>query len=171
MKQFLLITLISLGLSIGLHAKQESHHNDTQAMSEKQIKKMDRRYNNHKTQKRNFRNKNDFQQRNHSTHQDRYKQGNNYNRSPYQEHHRGNIQRGYPNTKRGWVLAYRYDRASFYDNEGYHYGYFNRHGYYFENVFYRYDRYYSYRDRSRGRGLFDRRYYMPSNYRYYGFSR
>ena len=77
-------------------------------------------------------------------------------------------QDGYLHPKRGWVLAYRYDRASFYDNEGFFYGYFNRFGYYFENEFYRYDRYYTYRDRLRGQGLFDNKYYMPANASYYG---
>ena len=78
-------------------------------------------------------------------------------------------QRSYSDFKRGWYLAYLYDRASFNDRYGYHYGYFNRYGYYFDDVFYEYDRYYRYRDRVRGMGTFDRRYYMPSNYNYYGF--
>ncbi|MCF6206054.1 MAG: hypothetical protein L3J47_04055 [Sulfurovum sp.] len=71
-------------------------------------------------------------------------------------------------TKRGWVLAYKYDRAGFYDREGFYYGYFNRNGYFFEGEFYRYDRYYRYSDRVRGRGLFDRYYYRPARWRYYG---
>lgn len=79
-------------------------------------------------------------------------------------------QKGYNYFKRGWYLAYIYDRASFNDRYGYHYGYFNRHGYYFEGVFYRYDRDYRYSDRARGKGVFDNRYYIPSNYNYYGFS-
>ena len=74
-------------------------------------------------------------------------------------------------SKRGWILAYRYDRADFYDREGFYYGYFNRYGYYFEGEFYRYDRFYTYRDRMRGRGLFDRYYYSPAEWRYYGFCR
>ncbi len=74
-------------------------------------------------------------------------------------------------TTRGWVLAYRYDRAEFYDREGFHYGYFNRYGYMFEGEFYRYDRYYTYRDRIKGRGLFDRYFYAPAQWRYYGFCR
>ena len=78
-------------------------------------------------------------------------------------------QRSYNNFKRGWYLAYLYDRASFNDSHGYHYGYFNRNGYYFDDIFYEYDRYYRYRDRVRGMGLFDHRYYIPSNYNYYGF--
>ena len=40
---------------------------------------------------------------------------------------------------------------------------------YFEDVFYRYDRYYGYKDRVRGRGLFDHRYYMPADARQYDF--
>ena len=86
----------------------------------------------------------------------------------YRSYHRTR-QHGYRHYRRGWYLAYRYDRASFYDRYGYYYGYFNRYGYYFEDVFYRYDRYYTYRDRLRGRGLFDYRYYVPHNSRYYGF--
>jgi len=73
--------------------------------------------------------------------------------------------------KRGWILAYKYDRAGFYDRDGFYYGYFNRYGYFFEGVFYRYDRYYRYQDRIRGRGLFDRYYYRPAEADYYGFCR
>ena len=79
-------------------------------------------------------------------------------------------QHGYRTFKRGWYLAYRYDRASFNDRYGYHYGYFNRNGFYFDGVFYAYDRYYGYRDRMRGRGAFDHQYYMPENRNYYGFA-
>ena len=82
---------------------------------------------------------------------------------------RGPRQRGYRNFKRGWYLAYRYDRAHFYDNYGYEYGYFNSYGFYFDGIFYGYDRYYRYRDRLRGRGLFDRSYYMPARADRYGF--
>jgi len=82
---------------------------------------------------------------------------------------RGPRQKSYRNFKRGWYLAYRYDRASFYDRYGYEYGYFNRHGYYFDGIFYGYDRYYGYNDRIRGRGLFDGQYYMPANANRYGF--
>ena len=84
---------------------------------------------------------------------------------------RSNKNRGYRYPKRGWELAYRYDRAAFFDQYGYHYGYFNRHGYYFEGVFYAYDRGYRYHDRVKGRGLFDHWYYIPANAEYYGFSR
>lgn len=79
-------------------------------------------------------------------------------------------QHGYSSFKRGWYLAYRYDRASFNDRYGYHYGYFNRHGFYFDGVFYAYDRHYRYKDRMRGRGTFDNKYYMPTNRSYYGFA-
>ncbi len=84
------------------------------------------------------------------------------------EYPRGPRQRGYRNFKRGWYLAYRYDRVSFYDRYGYEYGYFNRYGFYFDGIFYAYDRYYRYRDRLRGRGLFDNSYYIPSNAERYG---
>jgi len=73
------------------------------------------------------------------------------------------VHRGYRHTRRNWYLTYLYERASFYDRHGYKYGYFSRRGFMFEGEFYRYDRYYSYRDRLRGRGLFERRYYRPSH--------
>ncbi len=76
-------------------------------------------------------------------------------------------QRGYRHTRRNWYLTYLYERASFYDRHGYKYGYFSRRGFMFEGEFYRYDRYYTYRDRLRGRGLFERRYYRPA-YSQYG---
>ncbi len=71
-------------------------------------------------------------------------------------------QRGYRHTRRNWYLTYLYERASFYDRHGYKYGYFSRRGFMFEGEFYRYDRQYTYRDRLRGRGLFERRYYRPT---------
>jgi len=76
--------------------------------------------------------------------------------------------RGFRQYKNRWYLAFKYERASFYDNEGFFYGYFNRRGYTFEGEFYRYDRYYTYRDRIRGKGLFSRRYFRPMmpEYRY-----
>lgn len=82
---------------------------------------------------------------------------------------RGPRQHGYRHFKRGWYLAYRYDRASFYDNYGYEYGYFNKYGFEFDGIFYRYDRYYRYQDRLRGRGLFNNRYYIPVSASKYGF--
>jgi len=82
---------------------------------------------------------------------------------------RGPRQTGYRHFKRGWYLAYRYDRAVFYDRYGYRYGYFNQYGFYFDGVFYGYDRDYRYRDRLRGRGLFGSHYYMPASAARYGF--
>ena len=175
MKQFLLITLISMGFTIGLAAKTEHKKNEMQVMSDKQIKRMDRKHNINKAKRRDFRTQKEYRHktdRKHSKYVDKkskYNNGYNYDRPIYRDHRRMNRQRGYRHGKKGWTLAYRYDRASFYDNEGYYYGYFNRYGYFFEDVFYRYDRYYRYKDRVRGRGLFDHRYYMPANYRYYGF--
>jgi hypothetical protein len=152
-------------------------------MSVKKIQRMDQELTRHKALKRTFRTKKEFHQqakRQKRVHkhisppvakQMRYHNGNAYDAyvPPRETFYPPMRQRGHRHSKRGWFLAYLYDRASFYDNEGFHYGYFNRYGYYFEGVFYRYDRYYTYRDRLRGRGLFDHRYYMPSNYRYYGF--
>ena len=73
--------------------------------------------------------------------------------------------------KRGWVLAYRYDQASFVDRYGYRYDGFDRYGFTFEGYYFRYNARYRYRDRVRGRGYFDRFYYAPLRARYYGFCR
>lgn len=177
MKHLLFITLISLGFTVGLTAKTEHHKNERQSLSDKQIKRMDRKHNSNKAMRRNFRTQKEYKhktRRKYSKHvkkHSKYINGYHYNISGYRDHHRINRLRGYRHGKKGWTLAYRYDRASFYDNEGYYYGYFNRYGYFFEDVFYKYDRYYSYRDRVKGRGLFDQKYYMPANYGYYGFYR
>ncbi len=92
-----------------------------------------------------------------------------YERHEYRDHRRkkNHKNRGYRHTRNSWLLAYRHERASFYDRHGYYYGYFNHRGYMFEGDFYRYDRYYTYRDRVRGKGLFEHRYYRPIVDRYY----
>ena len=177
MKQILLTLLISFGLTIGANAQRYDARDTTQNMSSKKIKKMDRKHTRHKAKKRHFKTQKDFQHRSRHNNSRNFKSytsytnGHNYNRETdrYRHDYRKNRQRGFTQWKRGWTLAYRYDRASFYDNQGYYYGYFNHEGYYFEEVFYRYDRHYTYKDRIRGRGLFDHRYYMPENSRYYGF--
>jgi hypothetical protein len=94
---------------------------------------------------------------------------NDYGRDTYREYDRAPIHkaRGHRYTRNSWYLAYKYERASFYDRHGYHYGYFNRRGYMFEGEFYRYDRYYTYRDRLRGKGLFEHRFYRPIMDNYY----
>ncbi|MEA2047013.1 MAG: hypothetical protein U9O64_01045 [Campylobacterota bacterium] len=177
MKQFLLITLLGLVFTFQASAKPEYHHNETEVMSEKQIKKMDRKYHRKQAKERDFRTRKEFEHKRKKPHSkqhqsyDRYNNGHYYNRPHYRETYRMNRQEGYRHSKKGWRLAYRYDRASFYDNQGFFYGYFNQYGYYFEDVFYQYDRYYRYRDRVKGRGLFDHRYYMPANAAYYGFCR
>jgi len=170
---------ISLLMILGLTLHTFASTTNTKAMPEATIKKMDRQMTRHKARTRNFNTHKEFKhkqkkQMKRASHKNiRYNNGqaynNGYNQTHYQEPRRMVRQRGYRHHKRGWVLAYKYDRASFYDNEGYFYGYFNRYGYYFEDVFYRYDRYYSYRDRMRGLGLFSRLYYMPANAQYYGF--
>jgi hypothetical protein len=71
--------------------------------------------------------------------------------------------------RRGWVLAYAYDGADFYDRYGFYYGDFDRFGFYFEGRYFRYTPRYTYRDRLRGRGYFDRSYYAPARARMYGF--
>lgn len=177
MKQLLLTLLISFGLTLGANAQRYDARDTSQNMSTKKINKMDRRHTKHKAKKRHFKTHQEFINR--SRHNNskgfknysNYMNGYNYNRGTerYNHHNKRNRQRGYSQWKRGWTLAYRYDRASFYDNQGYYYGYFNHDGYYFEEMFYRYDRHYTYQDRIRGKGLFDHRYYMPENSRYYGF--
>ncbi len=162
---------------------------NAQPMQIEKIKKMDRKMTHRQAVKKNFKNQNEFKTlkekrnlRNRKTHvrnntaniyrerhRNRHKEYYNnyrYETIPYYTNIR---QKGYRNFKRGWYLAYKYDRAVFNDRYGYHYGYFNRHGYYFEGMFYRYDREYRYNDRVRGKGIFDNRYYIPSNYNYYGF--
>ena len=186
MNKLLLTLLLTLGLSIFSHAAPNENI-DMKPISEAKIKKMDHRLTKHKAVQRNFNTQKEFkraQQRNvrdyrekgisQKNHRDsrEYSNGYNYDRNGYHVNNRPIVrQRGYTHSKRGWMLAYRYDRASFYDNEGYFYGYFNRYGYYFEDVFYRYDRHYTYRDRVKGRGLFDHSYYMPANASYYGFAK
>jgi len=187
----LFITLI---ITLGLSTAYASSHkeNNIKPISETKIKRMDHKLTKHKAMKRNFKTQKEFKrtqqrrtiQQKRVTHskmkrttskdmrydtRQPYDNGYNYNRSDYRDNYRPTRQRGYTYSNRGWILAYKYDRASFNDNEGFFYGYFNRYGYYFEDVFYSYDRYYTYRDRVRGRGLFDHNYYMPANASYYGF--
>jgi len=174
MKKILLSFMLSLGLT--LTAQASTQNQNTKAMPEATIKKMDRKMSKHKARSRNFNSPKEFNRKHYKrmnkTHSKnmRYNNGHNYNNQRYRDDYRPTRQRGYRHSKRGWILAYQYDRASFYDNEGFFYGYFNRHGYYFEDVFYRYDRYYTYADRVKGRGLFNHQYYMPVNARYYGFA-
>ncbi|MFT7824873.1 MAG: hypothetical protein ABXS92_08930 [Sulfurimonas sp.] len=178
-KLTLLLSLLVLNLS--LYAADESRaaeRANIKPLTLKQIKKKDRHLNKQRAKKRIFYNRKEFT-RQHKRHPNpgfgpahRPKHYKGYDKAypvptPYVTPIR---QRGYRYSKRGWALAYRYDRAEFFDRHGYHYGFFNRHGYYFEGVFYRYDKGYTYRDRVRGRGLFERRYYMPANARFYGFA-
>lgn len=109
---------------------------------------LDKRYNNRAT----------------SRHSNRYRHDGRYSRykDQYNRWQPKHTQRGYRHYRRSWYMTYRYERASFYDRYGYKYGYFSRRGFMFEGDFYRYDRYYTYRDRLRGRGLFERRYYRPA---------
>jgi len=185
MNKLLLGFLLAIGSTLGIQASDKN----IKPLTETMIQQMDHQMTKHKAHTRNFKTHQEFKRMQHKkiTHksikhatakQRHYKTSNhrNIHNYGYREFGRGYYdnyhplrQRGYSRSKRGWILAYKYDRASFYDNEGFFYGYFNHYGYYFENVFYRYDRYYSYRDRVRGRGLFNRRYYMPANADYYGF--
>jgi len=180
MNKIFLTLLITFGFTSALFASIQNDVKHSKPMSEHKIKKMDRKLNKHKAVKRNFKTQKEFnhklqrksitKHKKHLSKQNmRYNNGYNYNRNMPKAYYRTIRQRGYNYSNRGWSLAYKYDRASFYDNQGYFYGYFNRYGYYFEDIFYRYDRYYTYRDRVRGRGLFSHRYYMPANANYYGF--
>ena len=173
MKKILLSLILSLG--IAFNAQASTQNQNAKSMTAATIKKMDRQMSKHKAKSRNFNTPKEFSRKQHKhinkTHSKhmKYNNGYRYNTQRYRDDYHPIRQRGYRHSKRGWILAYKYDRASFYDNEGFFYGYFNRHGYYFEDVFYRYDRYYTYKDRIRGRGLFNRQYYVPANARYYGF--
>lgn len=176
MKQILLTLLIGIGLTLTTNAQPYEHRDSKQHMGSKKIKKMDRKHPRYKAKKRDFKTQKEFQHRSNNytssrsyNNHTKYKHGYNYKRDRYRHEYNNNRQRGFRQWKRGWTLAYKYDRAAFYDNQGYYYGYFNRHGYYFEDIFYRYDRRYTYKDRVRGKGLFGHRYYMPENSRYYGF--
>ena len=177
MKQLLFTTLISIGLTLGVNAQPYDHKDGMHNMSSEKIKRMDRKHPKHKAKKRHFKTQKEFLHRSKYKHarsvekQVNYRHGSNYHRERdrYRHNYNRNKQRGLSQWKRGWTLAYKYDRASFYDNQGYYYGYFNHKGYYFEDIFYRYDRFYTYQDRIRGKGLFTHRYYMPENSKYYGF--
>ena len=180
-----ILTIASLlSLSSALLLAQER----PKVMNEAKIGQLDRKLTTHKAKHRNFKTKSEYKRHkkhHHPKHQkQKYRKSYKYNdhmaehyRYGYYEERFYGMPKEYPvvygrthrHPKRGWVLAYRYDRAVFYDRDGFYYGYFNRHGYYFEGVFYRYDRFYTYRDRVRGRGLFDRYFYHPAEYRYYGF--
>lgn len=159
------VLVATLTITTVLQAREFDHRINSAKeapMKQQRIEKLDRRLGKHQAVRRDFRDQREF------ISQERYRRANRHRDLHRYPSHRFK-QRGYRFTKHGWELAYRYERAPFYDSYGYHYGYFNRHGYYFEGEFYRYDRGYRYRDRLRGKGLFGNRYYMPANYRYYGF--
>ena len=182
MKKF--VILITLLLFTAPIYAAETNKNTPTPLSQKEIEKMDKRLGTQKAKQRRFHNQQEY-----AKHQKRVQKQKNRYHSPSQQHHSlrdyrydthifGSYpfpvpftQHGYRYSKRGWQLAYRYDRADFFDRYGYHYGYFNRYGYYFEGIFYRYDRWYTYRDRVKGKGLFGNRYYMPAAAEYYGFAK
>ncbi len=179
-----ILTLICL---ISTAAIQLSANEKPKVLSETKIEQLDKVLTNHKAVHRNFKTKKEYT-RYQKHHAMKYSRGmypgyndhrtENYRFGYYGERYYG-IPRVYPlqyghahrHPKRGWILAYRYDRAAFYDRHGFYYGYFNRYGYFFEGIFYHYDRFYTYRDRVRGKELFGRNYYRPAAYRYYGFCR
>ena len=175
MKTLVITLLLSFALSINVHAQRFVDDNIHQHMTQKEINRMDRVYTKHKAKRRNFSTHRGYLHRSRHTGFDnytdknRYSEGYHYKKERYEERYRTKRQRGFNYSKRGWKLAYKYDRASFYDDRGFYYGYFNRHGYFFEGIFYRFDRFYTYQDRVRGKGLFSHRYFMPEHSRYYGF--
>lgn len=173
MTQRLLKSLILTGIAfmsiVLLEAAQQ------QPMSEIKIQQLDKQLTQKTAKRRDFQTKEDFQ-RHHRLYRDpipRVHYTGVHSEFFYgiPRPHRIQFGRIHSQPKRGWILAYRYDRAAFFDRNGFYYGYFNRYGYYFEGIFYRYDRFYSYRDRLRGKGLFDRYFYRPANWKYYGFCR
>jgi len=96
----------------------------------------------------------------------RYRHVRHRNSMKRRKRHRFNFTRkrtivNYNHCRSRWLHRYRERRANFIDMHGYYYGYFNRLGYEFQGIFYAYDRFYTYRDRVRGRGLFEHRYYKP----------
>jgi len=111
---------------------------------------------------RNYGRRDRISSRYHRWNKDRYRGRHSERYGYYDQWKPRHTKRGYRHTRRAWYLAYLYERAPFYDRQGYKYGYFSRRGFMFEGEFYRYDRYYTYRDRLRGRGLFDRWYYRPA---------
>ncbi len=170
--------------------KQQNRGGERRAL--KKVQKQERQLKNKRAMKRDFKTHNEFKKMKHyhtkkidhktdnrrmgkdsknikavkrSSHHSNYSN----DRHSYRDYKRkkNHRNRAYRHTKNSWHLAYRYERASFYDRHGYYYGYFNRRGYMFEGDFYRYDRYYTYRDRVRGKGLFEHRYYRPIVDRYY----
>ena len=138
----------------------------------KQHRELDREFKHTKAQRRTFHSLEEYRHtrdRNHKIHKHRkFKRsivrGRDYetrrHHDDYYEEYDYQV-RGARHWRNSWILAYKYKRAPFYDNEGFFYGYFNHRGYMFEGEFYRYDRYYTYRDRVRGKGLFSRRYFRP----------
>ena len=90
-----------MGLSIGLAAKTGYQNTESKTMSDKQIKRMDRKHNRNKAQKRDFRTQKEYKHktdRKHSKYLDRpsrYNGGHHSNRSSYSDHHRRDRQRGY----------------------------------------------------------------------------
>ncbi len=129
-----------------------------------EFKKMKHHRANKRLTKHSIENRSHKRSQRHSNYkQDRYTEGRRYYRDNDRRYSRDHHSKthGHRHTRNSWYLTYRYERTSFYDRYGYYYGYFNRHGYLFEGDFYRYDRYYTYRDRVRGKGLFDYRYYRP----------
>ncbi len=181
MKHIHLHIMAILLLAGSVFAQAQAPHNVSDERVD--ISKLDRYYTSHQAQRRTFANKHEYKQhkrhaqkrlhKHHPQPTSRYQRGEYYEARPfaYEERPVRHFERGHRYQKRGWVLAYRYDRAAFYDREGFYYGYFNRYGYFFDGIFYRYDYRYTYRDRVRGRGLFDHHFYHPAEWRYYGFCR
>jgi len=151
--------------------------NKAHILTQEKIEQLDRKMTTHQAHQRHFNTIHEYKKYkkehfvNHamSTHKPLAYRDTGY--SPFPFHRYREYGQPHRHPKRGWVLAYKDDRAGFYDRDGFYYGYFNRYGYFFNGIFYRYDRFYSYGNRMRGRGLFDYDFYRPAAYRYYGFCR
>ena len=190
MKKKLLIVSLSIGTllwgnSPEIHhldrQRDSMHHTISQTQKHQAHRKLDNQLKHKKAMRRTFKNAKEFKRlrnRNHHrvdqirgiTHRQSIRRGNVYDSHRYRKDF-GRYNRyaqydeygarGVRHWKNRWYMIYKYERAGFFDNEGFFYGYFNHRGYMFEGEFYRYDRYYTYRDRVRGRGLFTRRYFRP----------
>jgi hypothetical protein len=121
MKQLLFTVLISIGLTLSAQANTYDQQDRMRDLTSKQIKKMNRKHTQHTAKKRHFKTQKEFQRRSkhkharyNKKHAD-YNHGYTYKNERYRDdyHYSKKRQRGFNQWKRGWTLAYRYDRASF----------------------------------------------------------
>lgn len=179
MKKKLLIVSLSIGTllwgnSPEIHhldrQRDSMHHTILQTQKHQEHRKLDNQFKHKKLMRRTFKDAKEFKRLRNRNHRQAIQRGNHYASHSYGRdfghvsryvEHDYTYARGTRHWKNRWYMIYKYERAGFFDNEGFFYGYFNHRGYMFEGEFYRYDRYYTYRDRVRGRGLFCHRYFRP----------